>query len=197
MEIDDFEWCGVSERAAQMVAVGRLSYADIAGELQIDPATLWRWRQDPGFKARVEEHLEDIRSEVRRVGLADLYHRVEALDSRWREMQRVIEERAVDPTMAGVPGGTTGLLVRTVRKVVVEDESRDGGGRKTSREVCEYALDTGLLKELREHERQAAQELGQWLEKTESKVNVGAIQPIRIVEVRVAEPRALMEVVGG
>jgi hypothetical protein len=31
--------------------------------------------------------------------------------------------------------------------------------------VEEYEVDTGLLKELREHEKQAAQELGQWSDK--------------------------------
>jgi hypothetical protein len=40
--------------------------------------------------------------------------------------------------------------------------------------VEEYQVDTGLLKELREHEKQAAQELGQWSEK--ARVEQGPIE---------------------
>ena len=34
-------------------------------------------------------------------------------------------------------------------------------------EVAEYAVDVALLREIREHEKQAAIELGQWTEKQE------------------------------
>jgi hypothetical protein len=44
--------------------------------------------------------------------------------------------------------------------------------------VEEYEVDTGLLKALLDHEKQAAQELGQWSEK--SKVEQGPMQ-VRIV----------------
>lgn len=57
--------------------------------------------------------------------------------------------------MPDVPGGKTGLLVREIKSI---------GAGPNSREVEEYKVDTGLLKELREHERQAAIELGQWQE---------------------------------
>ena len=57
--------------------------------------------------------------------------------------------------MADVPGGeATGLLVR------------DYKGKDATAEV--YKVDTALLAELRNHERQAAQELGQWDTKSEA-----------------------------
>ena len=34
--------------------------------------------------------------------------------------------------------------------------------------IEEYAIDTGLLKEFRAHEQQAAQELGEWVEKKDT-----------------------------
>jgi hypothetical protein len=172
-------------------------YRQIADRLEIDRRTLTRWKQYPGFAARIDEHLAEIRDEVRRVGLADLYNRISALNERWEAMRRIIDERAADPEMANVPGGTTGLLVKTVRRVVVEDETRDGSGRRSSREICEYSVDTGLLREILAHEKQAAQELGQWMEKTEAKVSVGAIQPIRIVNVHCSEPRMLDQAEAG
>lgn len=70
-------------------------------------------------------------------------------------MLRVIEARSKD--MAEVPGGDTGLLVRKLKSI--------GSGENT-KTVEEYAVDTGLLSELREHEKQAAQELGQWINKS-------------------------------
>jgi hypothetical protein len=54
---------------------------------------------------------------------------------------------------ADVPGGTTGLLVK------------DYKGKDADQPV--YKVDTRLLAELRAHEKQAAEELGQWSEKQE------------------------------
>jgi hypothetical protein len=60
-------------------------------------------------------------------------------------MRRVIDERAAWADFADVPGGTTGLLVK------------DYKGKEADQLV--YKVDTGLLGELRGHERQAAAEL--------------------------------------
>lgn len=76
--------------------------------------------------------------------------RLKALQHRWELMQRVIQERGEDPSFAEVPGGKTGLLCR------------DYKGKDANQEI--YRVDTGLLAELRLHEKQAAQELGQWSE---------------------------------
>jgi hypothetical protein len=65
-------------------------------------------------------------------------------------MKKVILERAADPSFAKIPGGTTGLLVR------------DYKGKDANQEI--YRVDVGLLQEMRFHEKQAAQELGQWSE---------------------------------
>jgi len=68
-------------------------------------------------------------------------------------MDKVIEERAADPTMAAVPRGKTGLLVRRVKSF----------GRGKHRVVVEeYVVDIKLLKQFRETLKQAAQEIGQW-----------------------------------
>jgi hypothetical protein len=60
--------------------------------------------------------------------------------------------------MKHVPGGHTGLLVRTVKSV------RDGSDTTI---VEEFAVDTGLLREMRELELQVSKELGQFIEKHE------------------------------
>jgi len=55
--------------------------------------------------------------------------------------------------LAGIPGGNTGLLVR------------DYKGRNADQPV--YKADTALMAELRAIMRQAAEELGQWVTKSE------------------------------
>lgn len=71
-------------------------------------------------------------------------------------MQQVIAERAEAKEMQGVAGGETGLLAHNVKGLGKGDDFEL---------VDEYAVDTGLLREIRETEKQAAIELGQWQEK--------------------------------
>jgi hypothetical protein len=63
------------------------------------------------------------------------------------------------------PGADKGLLARSYKQL---------GSGEDATIVEEYAVDGVLLKELREHEKQAAQELGQWSEK--SRVEQGPMQ---------------------
>ena len=79
--------------------------------------------------------------------------RVQALQDRWDRMRKLIHERGIE--MADVAGGwSTGLLVR------------DYKGKEATAEI--YKVDTALLAELHAQERQAAEELGQWVTKGES-----------------------------
>jgi hypothetical protein len=162
-----FRWTDKATEAAQDVAKDELTNQEIAEKAGITRQGLDRWKAHPDFRARVDEHIEDFKATVRRRGIAQLERRVDALNDRWRRMQRVIEERGQSPDMQEVAGGPTGLLVRTIKGV--------GSGNDFTL-VNQYEVDTGLLRELREHEKQAAQELGQWTEKRElTGQNGGAI----------------------
>ena len=79
--------------------------------------------------------------------------RIRAVNDRWLKLQQVISERAAAEKMQSVPGGTTGLLAHDQKGV---------GSGFAAQVIDVYEVDTGLLKELREHEVQAAKELGQW-----------------------------------
>jgi hypothetical protein len=174
MKGDDFPFGVTGEQAANLLAQGELTHQEVADRVGIARSTLALWRKHPGFAARVEELRAEIGAEVRRIGVADYLMRVRALNDRWGRLRRIIDDRAADPTMAGVPGGTTGLLVRTTKAV---------GSGESMRIVEEFAVDTGLLKQLLDHEKQAARELGQWTEKTSARLEVAARPPIRIVHV--------------
>ena len=85
--------------------------------------------------------------ESARLSIASHEGRVAELADRQRRMKQVIDERAA--AMNGeAPGAGSGLL------------SKDWKGKNADQPV--YKVDTGLLSELRAHEQQAAQELGQW-----------------------------------
>lgn len=152
----DFPWTEKTELAAELIAAGNLTLEEIASRVGVNRRTLWEWKKNEAFAGRIEARLEELRAEVRRIGLATIERRVQAQNDRWFKMRQVIEARAEDPAMQDVPGGTTGLLVRTVKGIGSGDDFRV---------VEEFAVDTGLLRELREIEKQAGQELGQWTEK--------------------------------
>lgn len=151
-----WRWSHARETAASLVADDTLSDMEIASKAGVGKATLERWKKVPQFYARVLEIREALRKTAVEValqyGIANCRERMVCLNELWNRLQRVVSERAKAPDMQNVPGGRTGLLVRRVRSI---------GGDET---VDEYAVDTGLLQELREYAKQAAQEMGQWVE---------------------------------
>jgi hypothetical protein len=143
----------VHETAAALIAEGELEHVQICKQIGVCTRTLRRWKQEPEFLARVDAILEAYRAEIRCRSIAVVERRVEALIKRWERLNQIIADRAADPAMEHVPGGKTGLLVRRAVYGVYGD--------KTTRFEY-YLLDVSLLRELREHEKQVAIELGQW-----------------------------------
>lgn len=164
-----FIWSEASKEAAQLLGSGEFSQTEIAEKVGVDRATIWRWRQEPEFVERIDELREATRNEIRRHGIAFIELRVAKMQERWRRLHKIMDDRAEDPSMAKVAGGSTGLLVRKYKSI---------GYGENSEVVEEFAVDTGLLSEIREHEKQAAQELGQWIGKTDVTSAGNALQPI-------------------
>lgn len=69
LKTSSFAWSPKSEEAAQLIAMGELSYPEIAERVGAARSTLWEWRRIPEFAARIEEHQEEIRAEIRRRGI--------------------------------------------------------------------------------------------------------------------------------
>ena len=150
-----FRWTKAAERAAVLVSEGAISNGAIAFECKVAIRTVSYWKSKPEFQARVEQLRKITAGDAMDFSIARKIERVRALDARWTKMHQVIEARGSEPEMAKVPGGPSGLLVREIKGI---------GAGENFREVEEYKVDTGLLKELREHEKQAAIEVGQWQE---------------------------------
>jgi hypothetical protein len=148
-----FPWTARKLEAARLVAEDFLSDERIAAKVGIDRRQLTRWKSVPQFMAKVEGIVAALGERSLRFAVARRHRRVKAQNDRWRKMKRVMRERAAAPEMANVPGGKTGLLVRKVKSI---------GGGESAHEVEEYEVDTGLLKEIRDLEKQVAQEVNQW-----------------------------------
>lgn len=150
-----WKWTKQREKAAKLAAEDALTNEQIADAVGITRHGLDLWKLQPEFQARVAEIVTAYADAIRDEGIANVKNRVAAQNDRWDRMKAVIEARAIE--LAAVPGGNTGLLVHTYKMA----------GGKEPVVMDEYAVDTGLLAELRAHEKQAAQELGQWTEKQE------------------------------
>jgi hypothetical protein len=146
------------EQAAQLLAEDRFPDEKIAELCQISLACLSKWKKRPEFAGRVAELTAVYGERVLKFGLARRERRLAVLSDMHERILTLIEARSKDPEMATVPGGPTGLLVKTNKF------SRVG---KSLQVYEEFKADMGLLRELRAIEEQAARELGQWRDKHE------------------------------
>jgi hypothetical protein len=150
-----FSWTARTHQAAALVADDHLSDYQIAKRLGVAKMTLERWKRRPEFRQRVVELVAKLEEKSEQYAIYHRLLRVEQLDQRWQQMLDVIRQRAADPDHRKAPGGNTGLLVRTVKMI---------GAGDTAQRVEEFTFDAALVRELREHEKQAAQEFGQFKE---------------------------------
>lgn len=155
-------------QAAQMLADGSFTVAEIAEQIGVKDRTIYRWQKDPEFQSTLNRHRDVLEAAILQEGIARKAQRIKRYAERLAKLDQVIEERGNDRQMVNIPGGTTGLIVRQLKSIGVGAHNR---------EVEEFVVDTGTLREIRELEKQAAQELGQWVDKGElTGRNGGAIQ---------------------
>lgn len=155
---EKFQRTRIRDRAAYLVARGGTSDQKIAQVCSVTPATIQQWKHRPEFQRWIKEYLDDWHKEFLAEGLKTKEARVKLLEDRHRRLTEIILARSQDPDLQQVPGGNTGLLSRTAKAI---------GTGPNQRIVFEYPVDIGLLRELRAHEQQAAQEQDQWAERKE------------------------------
>lgn len=157
-----FEITAKQLKAARLFADG-LSQADVAEAMGIKLDMARRWYDQPLFKAEIEAFVEADREAIRKEGIANKQNRMDEYNRRWREMKALMRARAEWDVLADVPGGNTGLLCRDFKGVMPI-----------------YKVDAALLREMRELEKQAAIEIGDWTEKKELTGADGGAIPISI-----------------
>jgi len=186
-----FKWTPQRERAAALLAEDRLSDEKIARDIGLNQRTsLWEWKQHPDFLARIDQINADYASTIGRLAITQRARRLTALNDRWRRMQDLVEarEEAYVPELGG------DALREQVR------HTRDRTGRDTGLVVekpgefgVEYAFDAALMNEMLKAEKQAAQEMGQWVEKLAPTTPNGeaAYEPIDLTRLSADDLRAL------
>jgi hypothetical protein len=169
----EFRWNDQRSQAAQHVAERKMTIQQICDELGIDPKTLNNWKNRPEFRERVNKLVKEYADTIRNSGIGVLENRVKILDHHLNLMQQVINERANCPDHQMLPGGRTGIIVIKDRKSIPLRKDADGNTEYQEFVIAE--VDTGTLSEIRQHMKQAAQELGQWSEN--AKIEVGKPLP--------------------
>ncbi len=154
-----FRWTTPRLKAAELVADDALSDEQIAAAVGVSRMTLHTWRQHPEFIVKVTARREAQRAAIEAKGIADKQNRIAFLNERHVALRQVVKERGEDESIAHIPGATTGYVVRTFKTIGVGPHAQT---------IEEHGIDTGLLKEFRAHEQQAAQELGEWVEKKDT-----------------------------
>lgn len=206
-DLAPFDWTPQNEEAAVLLATTDRTDEGIATQVGVTRMTLYRWRQHPDFAAKVEAVKSEALERVRNRGIAIKENRVAALDDRWGRMKQVItcrasrykrlraatdvaipsplseeEEAESEVVFEGVPEeAETGLVIleRTYGKMGVTEK---------------WAVDTGLLAEMRQVETAAAKELNQLTEQVNHSGTVQNgpnLQNLTLEELR--QMRALVE----
>jgi hypothetical protein len=151
-------------RAAQLVAEDTLTDEQIAAAVGVSKGTLERWKLRPEFRARVAAIIETAIKRTESESINTVAGRALRYKRRAEKLDQVLAERADDPSVAAAAGGKTGLIVRQYKIA--------NGREPIVRE--EFVVDTATLAEIRQLEKQAAQDLGQWSDKTEMTGKDGA-----------------------
>ena len=138
-------------------------------------------------KPNIQERIAEYRKRIEDEGIANQQNRIDAYNRRWKLLEQIRTERAGDEWLSDVPGGSTGFVVKQLKTVkhhyLPDPDDEDGKPSQMLVETWESAVDVGLLREWRELEKQAAQDIGQWTEKRE--VTGAGGGPIEITEVEV------------
>ena len=150
-----FIWTKQRIEAARLLADDSLTDEQVADTLGLHRRTITSWKAVPEFAEKIAAIVAATEARILQTGIARKVNRVKALDRRWEGMKQVVAERAAAPEMQSIPGGKTGLLV--IKEAEWVEVKQADGSSKAVLVPLEVAVDTGLLKELRELEKQAAQ----------------------------------------
>ena len=163
---EEWFWTVKREKAALMLSLGHTE-DEVAAKIGVSHRAVTYWKTAPEFKARIKEHVAAQRAALREKGIAIVENRVAIYQDTEDKVKQVIAERAVTYGKPEIPGGKTGLVVAEFKTIRVTDDK----GNDVLKLVPEHVVDTRLMKERRENLKQAAQELGQWTEKSEFTTN--------------------------
>jgi len=160
-------------RAAMRLADGAWHAERIAAEAGIKRTQLFYWTQDSEFAALVEEQRATLHAGIVKRGIADKQTRIDAEVERHQRLQQVIELRAergqqeleantgLTPGGLPDPNGKRFIPAEVATGMVVHQVKFSPSGMP----IHEWVVDAGTSAEMRNLEKQVAQELGEWTER--------------------------------
>jgi hypothetical protein len=143
--------------------------------------------RNPKIKAEVERLEDRFRAEIEeraKGGIAIKANRILDSQDLYDRLRQVILERSQAHEMRRAPGGTSGLVVRTLKKI---------GSGEDAETIEEFKLDTGLMAELARLKSDVAKELGQLESKIAVKFDLAALTEeeldhLELIRSKIAEP---------
>lgn len=175
-------------QAAVLLAEDDLTDEQIAETVGVTRRSLARWKADSTFAAEVGGHVGAIQAGMLRLAIAKKHKRLAVLDALHTKSLQVIEERArrYQAKAGDDPETVAAMAARSVfgREVpyeatlglLAEKESVNVAGHRTT----EWSVDTGLMREIRALHEQAAKELGQWVDRSETDITTRTVQIVGI-----------------
>lgn len=164
-------------KAAHRMAEDHLSDEAIAKEAGVTRQGLYKWKAKPEFQEAMAAHVETIRQESEKFGVASIENQLKRLNEHRKALLQIIAERAAEHgndellgyvhdaikiTDWSAAGATTGLIVRQLK----------GVGKGEDFQLVEvYELSIDILRELRDIELQALKITGKLVEKRDLTTN--------------------------
>lgn len=189
------------QEAALLVAQDRLTDIQIAKKAGIGVRTLADWKRKKEFKQEVEAHRKLWQKDIRTRGLADVHHRIRIAVDIEKRLLAAIQARGASEDMQDVPGGKTGMVVKTYKSLKVEEENAEGELHLVQKTVPEYKIDYEAARTITGLHEYVATELGQWKtrhvveekrEYTEVSIQIAKLIPPNVLDqmIRDAEAQA-------
>lgn len=177
-----WKWTTQRLQAANLAAEDRLTDAKIAADLGVTRQCIAKWRSQAEFRLRVARIINEATARAHAEGVMTVAGRVQRYKDRLDALDRIVTERAADPALANVPGGKTGFVYLEPMLVKVYDTSGQFTEQMAAldtppeqltsakRDILVHVakVDLATMSEMRQIEKQAAQDQGQWSEKHEN-----------------------------
>jgi len=183
------------EYAAVLLADDSLSDRVIADRVGVSRQAIQRWKKTPDFIAMIQANIEELTAAMLPVAIANKRIRLEILQDLADGMQEVVRHRreryAAEVTDAESAVNATRRFfgdatpAESMTGYMVKQETLNNAGKKT----VNWALDTGLIRELRAVLDDAAKEVGHRVEKREDTQRI----EISMMVKRIAEEAGLDE----
>lgn len=173
LQIHPWVWTVERERAAQLVADGQVTVAEIARQCGVNRDAIQAWKRCPEFGERVQEHLDRVRAKLARRGEAIKTNRIYAKLRRLHELNGLINDRGSMESHQKAPGSNAwrkGIQAKKVKML---------GSGDVATIVEEYEIDTAILAEIRAIEDSIADELGERKKKADMDVTLTVADVLR------------------